>query len=318
MVQLGYALSSEEHKPNDLVKNAQKAEALGFQFALISDHFHPWIDQQGESAFVWAVIGGIAQTTKTLRLGTGVTCPIIRIHPAILAQAAATAAAMMPGRFFFGIGTGEKLNEHILGDRWPAHEQRVEMMREAIELIRELWRGEESTCYGKFYTVENARIYTLPDELPPIMIAASGKKSAQFAGTYGDGLISTSPEAELIQAFDGAGKKSRPHYGQLTVCCHKDPKQARKIAHQWWPTAGLHGELNQELPTPAHFEQAAKNVTEDNIAEAILCGNDPVEHKTAIQQYIDAGFENVYIHQIGPDQDSFFKFYEKEILPHFA
>src|SRR5215212_938565 len=172
MLEIGYALSSEEHSPNALVQNARLAEDAGFAFALISDHFHPWIDRQGNSPFVWSVIGGIAQATKKLRLGTGVTCPTIRIHPAIIAQAAATSAAMMPGRFFLGLGTGEALNEHILGDRWPTHDARLEMLEEAIEVMRLLWQGGEQTHRGVYYTVENARIYTLPDEPPPIMVAA--------------------------------------------------------------------------------------------------------------------------------------------------
>jgi coenzyme F420-dependent glucose-6-phosphate dehydrogenase len=147
-VEFGYNLSSEEHSPNDLVKNAQRAEEVGFEFALISDHYHPWLERQGHSPFVWSVIGGIAHTTQRLRLGTGVTCPIMRIHPAIIAQAAATAAAMMPGRFFFGIGSGENLNEHIFGDPWPPAPVRLEMLEEAVEIIRELWTGEEISHYG--------------------------------------------------------------------------------------------------------------------------------------------------------------------------
>src|SRR5438552_901542 len=199
MVELGYALSSEEHTPNNLVRYAQRAEEVGFAFALISDHYHPWIDQQGHSPFVWSVIGGIAQATQRLRLGTGVTCPTIRTHPAIIAQAAATAAAMMPGRFFLGVGTGENLNEHILGNRWPPHDQRLAMLEEAIEVMRLLWQGGEQTYRGHFYTVENARLFTLPDEPLPVMIAASGTRAAQAAGRIGDGLISTKPEAEIVK-----------------------------------------------------------------------------------------------------------------------
>ena len=181
MVTLGYTLSGEEHKPNDLVRHAQKAESLGFEFVSISDHFHPWVDKQGESVFVWGVIGGVAHATDRISLGTGVTCPTVRIHPAIIAQAAATAASMMPGRFYLGVGTGENLNEHILGDHWPAYDQRAEMLEEAVDVIRMLWEGESVTYYGNYYTVENARIYTLPDKLPPIMVAAAGEKSAELA-----------------------------------------------------------------------------------------------------------------------------------------
>src|SRR5215211_9294726 len=200
-IKLGYALSSEEHTPNDLVRHASLAEAAGFTFALISDHYHPWLDRQGHSPFVWAVIGGIAQATTRLHLGTGVTCPTTRIHPAIIAQAAATAAAMMPGRFFLGVGTGENLNEHILGEHWPPHDLRLAMLEEAVEVIRLLWQGGTQTYRGCYYVVENACIYTLPDELPPILIAASGPKAAAAAGRLGEGLISTSPQESIVEQF---------------------------------------------------------------------------------------------------------------------
>ena len=317
MVQIGYALSSEEHSPNKLVANARQAEEVGFSFALISDHFHPWTNQQGHSPFVWSVIGAIAHATERLQLGTGVTCPTVRIHPAIIAQAAATSAAMMPGRFFLGLGTGEALNEHIFGDHWPAFEFRAAMLDEAVEVIRELWTGESITYQGEFYTVENARIYTLPDELPPIMIAASGDDAATLAGEIGDGFISTAPKAELVQNFMAGGDDDRPRYGQLTVCCHEDEQQARKIAYKWWPNSALKGELAQILPTPEHFEQATQLVTEEDVAKSIVCGNDVQTHRQKIQEYIDAGFDHVYIHQVGPDQQVFFDFYEREILPHF-
>ncbi len=316
MVQIGYALSSEEHSPNNLIRNAQRAEELGFPFALISDHFHPWIDKQGHSPFVWSVIGGIAAKTERLRLGTGVTCPTIRTHPAIIAQAAATAAAMMPGRFFLGVGTGENLNEHILGDRWPAYEMRREMLREAVKVIRILWEGGTQTYYGDYYTLEDARIYTLPDDLPPIMIAAAGEQSAELADQIGDGLITVSADAELVETFR-SDEKDRPCYGQMSVCCAEDEDEARQTAYEWWPTAGMPGQMHQELPSPALFEMAAQNVTEDDVAESVVCGNDPDRHLENIQSYIDAGFDYVYIHQIGPDQEAFFRFYAEEILPKF-
>jgi G6PDH family F420-dependent oxidoreductase len=312
---LGYALSSEEHRPNDLVQNAKRAEEEGFSFALISDHFHPWIDKQGHSAFVWSVLGGIAQATTTLQIGTGVTCPLIRIHPAIIAQAAATVATMMPGRFFLGIGTGENLNEHVVGEGWPAYDIRAEMFEEAVDVIRLLWEGGTKSHYGQYYTVENARIYTLPDSLPPIMIAAGGKESAELASRLGDGLISTSPDAELVETFSSKKNDNRPRYGQITVCCDEDEKRARKTAHAYWPTAALHGTLNQELPTPAHFEQAVKNVREEDIAETIICGNNVQQHVEAIQEYVDAGFDHVYFHQVGPDQEAFFSFYTQHVMP---
>jgi coenzyme F420-dependent glucose-6-phosphate dehydrogenase len=311
--ELGFALSSEEHPPNDLVRWAVRAEEAGFSYALISDHYHPWIDRQGQSPFVWGVIGGIAQATERLRLGTGVTCPTIRTHPGIIAQAAATAAAMMPGRFFLGVGSGENLNEHIFGDYWPAADERQEMLEEAIGVMRLLWQGGYQTHRGKHYRVENARIYSLPDELPPIAVAAAGPKAAELAANAGDALISTAPDSELVDTYRNAGGDG-PRYGQLTVCFDKDEQQAVKTALEWWPNAALKGELGQELPLPRHFEQAAENVTEDEIAEAIVCGPDVDRYLEKITEFDDAGYDHVYIHQVGTDQESFFAFAERELL----
>jgi len=318
MPSVGYALSSEEHRPSDLVRYARVAEDSGFTFALISDHFHPWIDAQGQSAFVWSVLGGIAQATSTLEIGTGVTCPTIRIHPAIIAHAAATTAAMMPGRFFLGVGTGENLNEHVLGDRWPDWDVRSRMLVEAVEVIRELWKGEITSFEGDFYEVQNARIYTLPEQPIPIHVAASGPRAARVAGQIGDGFIGTGPEKKLIEAFDKGRRTPRPRYGQLTVCWGRDEKEARRTAHRLWPTAAIPGESGQELPNPKHFEQLAKIVTEDMIAERIVCGPDMDRHVEAIQTYVDAGYDHVYIHQIGPDQEGFLEAYSRDVLPRFG
>ncbi len=315
MVELGYSLSSEEHPPNDLVRFARRAEEVGFTYALISDHFHPWTRRQGQSPFVWSVIGGIAQVTQRLQVGTGVTCPIIRMHPAIVAQAAATAGAMMPGRFFLGLGAGERLNEHITGERWPPPAERHEMLEEAIAIIRHLWKGGTRSYHGRFYTVEQACIYTLPDPRPPIMIAAGGPAAAELAGRLGDGLISTSPDKQLVDCFAQAGGEGKPRYGQLTVCWAPAEEEAKRIAREWWPNAGLKGPLGTELALPEHFEQASAMVTTDHIAQQIVCGPDPQRHLERIEQYARAGFEHVYVHQVGPDQEGFFRFYEREILP---
>jgi coenzyme F420-dependent glucose-6-phosphate dehydrogenase len=315
MNELGYALSSEEHPPADLVAHARRAEEAGFRFALISDHFHPWVDRQGHSPFVWTVLGGIAQATERLEVGTGVTCPTVRIHPAILAQAAATTADLFGGRFFLGVGTGENLNEHVTGARWPSVDVRLEMLEEAVEVIRRLWRGELTSHEGKHYTVENARIYTLPERLPPIHVAAGGAKAAEVAGRIGDGYIGTSPDPDTLRAFAEAGGRDKPRYVQVTVCWAADEADARKTALEWWPNAGLSGQLSQELPLPSHFEQAASLVTEDTLAESLPLGPDPERHLSTIRQYFDAGYDHVYVHQIGPDQAGFFDFYRREILP---
>jgi coenzyme F420-dependent glucose-6-phosphate dehydrogenase len=227
MTEFGYALSSEEHPPHALVENARKAEDLGFEFSMISDHFHPWTDRQGNSPFVWGVIGAISHATERIRLGTGVTCPTIRIHPAIVAHAAATSAVLMEGRFFLGVGTGENLNEHVLGDRWPAPDERIEMLEEAIAVMRQLWEGGYQTHRGKHYTVENARLYTLPDEPVQIAVAAAKEQAAELAGRVGDAFVNTAPDPEQIEQFERAGGKDKPKYGQITVCWARDEDDPR-------------------------------------------------------------------------------------------
>jgi coenzyme F420-dependent glucose-6-phosphate dehydrogenase len=312
-MKLGYALSSEEHAPLDLVRHAARAEEVGFSFALISDHYHPWIDRQGSSPFVWSVIGAIAASTTSLRVGTGVTCPLIRTHPAIIAQAAATAASLLPGRFVFGVGTGENLNEHVLGDRWPSAGERREMLAEAVRLMRLLWKGELCSFEGRHYRVDNARIYTLPDEPIEVVVAAGGPETAGLAAAIGDGLVSTAPERALVDAYLEAGGEG-PRYGQLTVCWAKSEKEACRTAHEIWPNAGLRGPLSQELPLPSHFEAAVEMVDDEDVTASVVCGPSPELHLEGIQKFVDAGFDHVYVHQIGPDQEGFFDFFEREIL----
>ena len=315
MTDYGYALSSEEHPPNDLVRYAKRAEEVGFTFALVSDHFHPWVSTQGHSPFVWSVLGGIAQATDRLRVGTGVTCPLFRTPPSIVAHAAATVTAMMPGRFFLGVGTGEALNEHIHGEAWPAVEIRLEMMEEAIEAMRLLWKGGVQSHRGKHYTIDNAQLFTLPPEPPPIAVAAGGEKAAEIAGRLGDAMVGTSPSEDTVKAFEKAGGAGKPKYGQVTCLYHEDEATARKQALQLWPNAGFGGQLSQDVPTPAHFESIAELVSEDDVAEKVVCGPDPGKHVEQIQKYVDAGYDHVYIHQVGPDQEGFFRFYTDQVLP---
>ena len=314
MTEFGYALSAEEHTPNDLVRNARRAEEAGFTYALSSDHFQPWVDEQGHSPFVWSVIGGIAHATETLRLGTGVTCPTIRIHPAIIAQAAATSAAMMPGRFFLGVGTGENLNEHVLGDKWPVPDERLAMLDEAIEIIRTLWEGGYQTFRGDYYEVEQARLYTLPDPLPELVVAAAKPLAAELAGSSGDGLVSTAPDSSVVEAYREAGGDG-PTYAQVTVCWAQSEDEAKETAHRVWPNAGLGGDLSQELPLPLHFEQAVENVSADDVAESVACGPDVEPYVEQVQKYVEAGFDHIYFHQVGRDQDGFFRFWEETLGP---
>ena len=316
MVEIGYSMSSEEHAPLDLVKYAKIAEDVGFSFALISDHYHPWISRQGHSPFVWSVIGAIAAATDRLRVGTGVTCPLMRMHPAIVAQAAATAAVMMPGRFFLGVGTGENLNEHVLGEGWPDANTRRAMLEEAIDVLRALWSGgEQHSHFGRFFAVDNAQLYTLPDEPPEVMVAAGTRATAELAGRLGDGLVGTAPEPDLVAAFEHAGGRRKPRYGQLTVCWARSDEEARRIALEWWPNAGLTGDLAQELPRPRHFEQACQLVDESTVTRQVVCSSDVAPHLEAIGRFVDAGYDHVSIHQVGPDQEGFFRFFETTVLP---
>jgi coenzyme F420-dependent glucose-6-phosphate dehydrogenase len=317
-VVIGYALSSEEHEPRDLVEQAVAAEAHGFGFGVISDHFHPWISRQGSSPFVWGVLGSIAAQTKTFRIGTGVTCPTIRIHPAIVAQAVATTACLMPGRFFLGVGSGENLNEHVTGARWPAPDVRLEMLEEAIGVIRLLLAGGEQTHRGKHFQVDHARIYSLPAENVPINVAAAGGASARLAGRLGDGVVCSDPASETIDEFNKSGGIGKPRYGQLTVCWADSETEAIQTAHEIWPTGALSGRFKMELPRPSHFEEATRTVRPEDVARSIPCGPDPERHLSAIAEYVKAGFDHVYVHQVGPDQVGFMRFYEREILPNLG
>ena len=315
-MQLGYQLSSEEHPAPDLVGYARRAEEVGFSYAVISDHFHPWLHRQGQSPFAWSVLGAIAQVTTRLRVGTAVTAPIRRMPPYLVAQAAATVTTLMPGRFFLGVGSGENLNEHVTGEWWPPSETRREMLEEAVDVIKKLFAGGTVEHFGTHYTVDNARIYSRPLEPPAIMVAGGGKDGAELAGRIGDGMIGTAPSEELVQAFEDAGGEGKPKYAQIDVCVAEDEAEARRIAHaQWAAPAAIPPRLLTKLRVPADFQAVAELVTEDAVAEKIICGADPDEHLERIKEFADAGFDHVHVHQVGADQETFFRFYEKEMLP---
>jgi G6PDH family F420-dependent oxidoreductase len=316
MPKVGYFLACEEFGPKELLRQARMAEEAGFEALWISDHYHPWTEAQGHSPFVWSVIGGLSQATS-LPVTTGVTCPTVRIHPAIIAQAAATSSVMLEGRFILGVGSGENLNEHILGDHWPETDVRLEMLEEAIEVMRLLWQGGTKSHYGKYYTVKNARLYTLPDELPPIYVSGFGPKSTQLAGRIGDGYCGVEPDPEVVSLFRSSGGGDKPAQAGTKVCWAQDEAKAVKTAHRIWPNEALPGELAQELPSPAHFEQATSLVTEEMISEAFACGPDPERHRQMLREYFEAGYDEVYVQQIGPEQEGFFRFYTEEVLPEF-
>jgi G6PDH family F420-dependent oxidoreductase len=317
MVSFGLTLSSEEHGPRDLVANAISAEAAGFDFVSISDHFHPWTSQQGHSPFVWSVLGAIAHATDRLDLAVGVTCPIIRIHPVIVAQAAATTALLAEGRFTLGVGTGEALNEHVLGHRWPRPDVRREMLAEAVELIRELWSGETVDRRGRFYEVENARLFDPPASPPPIVVSGFGPASTELAAEIGDGYWGHSPDPEPVERYRAAGGTG-PRYAQINVCWASDAAAARATVHRVWPNAGINGQLAQDLPTFTHFEQAAETVREEDAAGSVACGPDVEPFVDSARRFLDAGYDHLYFHQIGPDQDGFVRFWVERLRPALA
>jgi G6PDH family F420-dependent oxidoreductase len=316
-MKIGYFLSCEEWGPRELVGLAAKAEQAGFEGLWISDHYHPWNDEQGHSPFVWAVIGAIARATEQ-KVTTAVTCPTVRIHPAVIAQAAATASLLLDGRFCLGVGSGEALNEHILGDRWPDADERLEMLEEAVEVIRKLWQGGVQNHQGRHYRVDRARVYDLPVSPPPILVSGFGPKAIDLAARIADGFVTVGPDAEALKRFRSqCSNQGALVQAGVKVCWARDEEQARRTAYRLWPNDALPGELAQVLPTTQHFEQASELVTEEMIAEQTPCGPDMERHVQALRQYADAGFDEVYVQQIGPDQDEFFDAYREHVLPRF-
>jgi G6PDH family F420-dependent oxidoreductase len=315
MQALGFSLSCELYAPRQLVDLARRVEQAGFDFALISDHYHPWVSAQGQAPFVWTVLGAIAEATSRLRVGTGVTCPLMRTHPAIIAHAAATTAAMFDDRFFLGLGAGENLNEHILGDRWPPPTERHEMLVEAIEIIRRLWSGDLVSYDGGYYHVDEARLFTLPETSPDIILAASGTQSAQLAAEVCDGLMGVAPDASMLKAFDEAAPGKLAKYGQVTLAWGDSESAARKTLVDLWPQSGLGGNLKWETKTFELFEDGAKPLTEEQIVGNTPCGPDPDVHLEAIRAYEEAGYTHVSLHQIGRDHAGFFEFVEQELKP---
>jgi G6PDH family F420-dependent oxidoreductase len=314
-MKVGYFLSCEEWGPGDLVSLATKAQQAGFEDLWISDHYHPWNDAQGHSPFVWSVIGAIAAAAPGMGVTTAVTCPTMRIHPAIIAHSAATSALLLDGRFRLGVGSGEALNEHVLGDRWPGADERLEMLEEAIEVIRTLWQGGVRNHRGRHYRVDHARIYDLPPAPPEIVVSGFGRKSVELAGRVGDGYCTVGPDADSVELFRSLAGGDKVVQGGLKVCWDEDESRALEHVHHLWPNEGLPGELAQVLPTPEHFEQATQLVSKEQLGQETVCGPDVDRHLEAIRAYADAGFDELYVNQIGPGQDTFFAAYREQVLP---
>lgn len=305
MVQIGYTLMGEQRGPKDLVADAILAEEAGFDFAVASDHFHPWVEAQGHSPYVWTVLGAVAQATQRLPLMTYVTTPIIRYHPAVIAQKAATLSILSDGRFTLGLGAGEKLNEHITGDAYPAVDVRHEMLIEALEIIQGLFDGGYFTFRGDYLEVEDAKLFDLPETPPRIGVAVSGPASCEIAGRYADLLIATEPKAELIELYQAEGGTGTDAVGQLPVCWGPDVDACTKLALELFGWSAGGWKLQAELPNPVNFEAYAKLVRAEDIADTIVLGNDPQKVVEGVEKFADAGFTHVALVQIGPDQKGF-------------
>jgi G6PDH family F420-dependent oxidoreductase len=316
-MRIGYFLSSEEYTPAELIEQAKLAEEAGFEGLWISDHFHPWVDAQGQSPFVWSMIGALSQVTR-LPVTTAVTAPTMRIHPAIIAQAAATSAVLHQGRFVLGVGSGEALNEHIFGDAWPRAAVRLEMLEEAVEVMRKLWDGGFVDHDGEHYVVENARIYTLPEEPPKVYVSGFGPKAIDLAARIGDGFVSVQPEAEHVKRFRKNGGGRKVAQGGFKAAWAPTEDEGARIAYEKWPNAGVPGELSQVLPSPRHFEQASQLVTQDMVKESFVCGSDVEAHLEMIGRYADADFDEVYVANSGPNHREFFQAYRRDVLPKFS
>jgi len=312
MTSFGYTLSSEEHGPGQLVANARLAEEHGFDFVSVSDHFHPWVSAQGHSPAVWPVLGAIAAATDNIEVGVGVSCPTVRIHPAVVAQLSATASLLLEGRLFLGVGTGEALNEHVIGQRWPSPETRRAMLEEAVEIIRALWEGDTFDRRGSFYEVENAKLFDPPTPKPPIIVSGFGSEAVDLAARIGDGYWGHAPEPEVLSRYRGHGGNG-PRYAQLDLCWAESEATARQTVLEVWPNGAVPGQLSQDLPTWTHFEQAAELVTEEDATATVPCGPDAGPVVDAVRQYLEAGDDHLYFHQIGPDQDGFFRFWAHDL-----
>jgi G6PDH family F420-dependent oxidoreductase len=314
MLRLGYKLMAEEHGPGDLVRNAQRAEQAGFDFAAISDHFSPWIEEQGHSPFAWSVLGAAAQATSEIRLMTSVTCPIMRYHPAIIAQAAATLGVLSTDRFTLGLGAGERLNEHVVGAGWPGRAERHERLAEAADIIQGLLAGDLHNYRGRHFRLDHARLFDRPERKPAVVMAAGGTEAARLAGRTADGLVATEARSDLIEAFVESGG-SGPRYAEVALCFAEREEDARRTAHQYFRWSVTGWPVQAELPDTEGFAAATKTVSPEAVAEVVSCGPSPERHLEAIDRYVQAGYDHIILLQIGPDQDGFFELFERALAP---
>lgn len=312
-MQIGYKLAPEAFGPGDLIRQAVLAEQAGFDFVEISDHFHPWLDNQGHSSFTWTVLGVIAAETERIGLVTGVTCPTVRYHPAIIAQAAATVALVSGDRFTLGVGAGERLNEHVVGRGFPAVRIRHQMLREALEIIRLLWSGGYHSYDGRHLQLEDAQVFDLPETLPLIAVACSGPASTRIAAELGDGLFATEPKPEIVDRYRAAGGKDGPLYCEVPLAWAPDAATAAKAVLDTTRWALTGWKVMSELPNPVNFAAATGTVTVDDVAGQFACGPDVARHLEVAQQFVDSGFNHLVLQNAGPDPEGFLDFYANEL-----
>jgi G6PDH family F420-dependent oxidoreductase len=316
MADFGYTMLCEQTPPRQLVADLVRAEAAGFDFSVISDHYFPWIERQGHAAYAWSVLGAASQATERISLMTFVTCPTFRYHPAVVAQKAATMGVLSQGRFTLGLGAGENLNEHVVGRGWPSTWVRHEMLTEAVEIIQKLFEGGRVEYHGEFFDVDDAKIYDLPDEPVPIAMAASGGRSLRLAAEYADGLVSLEPKADLVARFDETAGPGKPKYTQIPISYGPDPEEALRRASELWSWGVGGWALLSELPGPRNFEAHARYVRPEDIAELVTIGDDIGTYQAAVGRFTDAGFTHIAFCQLGADrQADFIRWAETELLP---
>lgn len=315
MPKFGYKLMTEEHGPKVLVENAIRAEKAGFDFVSISDHFHPWLESQGHAPFAWSVLGAIAHATDRIGIATGLTCPILRYHPVIVAQAAATIAVMSDNRFTLAVGAGERLNEHVAGVRWPSVPERHEMLGEAIDIFRLLWKGGVHSWNGTHFVVDHAQLYDLPTEPIPVVLGVSGPSSVTLAAEKGDGIMTTAPDGDLVKSYEAKAGNPSPRYAEAVIAYAPSTEQGLDIAHDRFRFSAFDWSVNSEVPSVQGFEAASQYVRPEDLASKVSAGPDVQTHVQLISKYVDAGFDHIVLTCPGDDQAGFIDFFEQELKP---
>ncbi len=316
MARFGYTLMTEQAPPRALVRHAHGAEQAGFDFEVMSDHYFPWLDEQGHAPNAWATLGAVTQSTERVELMTYVTCPIMRYHPTVVAQQAATVQLLSDGRFTLGLGAGENLNEHVVGRGWPPVNVRHEMLTEAVEIISALFDGGYVNFSGDHFRVDSAKLWDLPEVRVPIAVAVSGDQSVHRFAPLADAMIAVEPVAELCEEWDRTAREGTRKIAQLPICWDEDRDAAITRAHEQFRWFAGGWKVNAELPGPAGFAAATQFVTKDDVAENIPCGADPDAVASAVKPFLDAGFTDVALVQIGGEhQDPFFTAAKERILP---